>query len=193
MLSLRFEAYMPAVTHQISYTFIPKEVTFFKVFFSKNRNFLTGISSDDNIRVCVGNFGIFLIEWWVARAKRTISGHFKAIWNLKIPIFEPYCSEISTPDPTPTSRILGLNFETSQICRIETSYDPVCKCVSKVYVEAWSHKNKEVVVTLGPSYIWAEDSNNLFLVMLHISQPQKGVIEKNSTSDLKLLQSSAQI
>ena len=150
-------------------------------------------SSDDDIRVCVGNFGIFLIEWWVARAKRTISGHFKAIWNLKIPLFEPYCSEISTPDPTPTSLILGLNFETARICWIETSYDPVCKCVWKVYVEAWSHKNKEVVVTLGPSYIWAEDSNNLLFIMLHIAQPQKDVIEMNPTFGLKLLLSSAQI
>ena len=48
-------------------------------------------------------------------------------------------------------------------------------------------------MTLGPSYIWAEDSNNLLLIMLHIAQPQKDVIEMNPTSGLKLLLSTAQI
>ena len=48
-------------------------------------------------------------------------------------------------------------------------------------------------MTLGPSYIRAEDSNNLLLIMLHIAQPQKDVIKMNLTSGLKLLESSAQI
>ena len=101
--------------------------------FSQIKNILASYA---NIRVCVGNFGIFLIEWWVARAKQTIPGQFKAFSGLEIPIFELYFSEISTPDPTPTSMILGLNFETSQICTIETAYDPICKGVWKVHAEA---------------------------------------------------------
>ena len=48
-------------------------------------------------------------------------------------------------------------------------------------------------MTLGPSYMWAEDSNNLLLIMLYIAQPQKDVIQMNLTSGLKLLLSSAQI
>ena len=57
--------------------------------------------------MCVGKFETFLIEWWVARPKRTDSGDFHAFWNKSLCYFEPYCLEFSTGIPSNISVILS--------------------------------------------------------------------------------------
>ena len=80
------------------------------------------LPSDDDIPVCVRKFEAFLIEWWVARLKRSDSGDFQAFWKKSSCVFEPYCLEYSTWNPTLVSllldEILKISLFSRSTCRM---------------------------------------------------------------------------